>query len=657
VQKKLRVGNHAQTALCRLLHKLSYVNAEAVDKYDDTELCPIAFFALQGKINESEAINAVAAEMKISVIEITKGLSEDIMTLLDQEIFSRISAARWREIRALPVEMKKDRIVIVMANPFDHETKSSLEFALGRSVEIAIAREQEIITVLTTKDTANTVFNLDSILVEAGGEFTAERATEEGVSEVDISAPPIVRLVNKIFAEAIYHSASDIHINPEKDHLAVRIRVDGLLRILFTVPKKLKNPIISRIKLLCDMDIAERRRPQDGRLRVNSGYGKKDLRVSTLPTAHGETIVARILSSDMGRMTFESLGMDDKTEKMLKRALLGSSKVVLISGPTGSGKTSTLYAGLMHLKDGERNLVTIEDPVEYRIDGINQMQTNARIGLGFAQGLRAILRQDPDVIMVGEIRDGETAQVAMQVAQTGHLVLSSIHTNSASAAITRLRDLGIPSYLIASSIGMVVAQRLVRRLCPHCSVELSGKDLERCRELGLNPAGKRKASGCRECSDTGYKGRVAVYSCLQVSDVVREAIRQDKSEPVIERLARASGFISLEESGLEIYARGLTSISELERVLGSFDSVVEKRYSERSAGFALEAPTPSSAISSAGTVANENGRLVIEGDQASQKALNEWLSSASIEESEDTLPIPEVPDALKKIKVRVVADN
>jgi Tfp pilus assembly pilus retraction ATPase PilT/CheY-like chemotaxis protein len=309
------------------------------------------------------------------------------------------------------------------------------------------------------------------------------------------------------------------------------------------------------------------------------------LRVSVLPTVHGENVVARILSSDQSFASFDSLGIPKEVERRFRRVLSGSSRVILVTGPTGSGKTSTLYAGLLHLNDGKNNIITIEDPIEYRIQGINQIQVNPKTGMTFAETLRSVLRQDPDVVMVGEIRDKETASIAMQVAQTGHLVLSTLHTNTAPAAITRLRDLGVASYLIASSVGSVVAQRLVRRLC-ECAVPVSGEIGKRCGELQIESAQLKMACGCDKCGNTGYKGRVGIFSFFEVSEEIAEAIRQEKSEVEIANLARAFGYLTLEESGLDLVKQGVTTIDELERVLGSLES-----YAKNSAQTAGTRPT------------------------------------------------------------------
>ncbi|MBN8548992.1 MAG: Flp pilus assembly complex ATPase component TadA [Deltaproteobacteria bacterium] len=578
--KELAVSSHAQRALIKLLVKNGLLEPKDIEQFPDNDSCPISYFARRGRFNESEAIKAVAKALGIPITTVDKHNLARIVHTLEHPLFAKFAASRWRELRAVPVDMGDAYVVVAMANPLDHDAKSALEFDLGREVRISIAQEDQIQALLADKMNASALFDLDSLMGEKKNEedqkITDIQKQESSIFQGDASSAPIVRLVNKIFSDAVQHGASDIHLTPDKDKVAVRIRVDGIIQHLFDIPQQAHAAVLTRIKLLCGMDIAERRKPQDGRLRIKTALGAKDLRVSVLPTVHGENVVARILSSDLTLSSFSSLGVPADVEKHLLRNLSGSSKVILVTGPTGSGKTSTLYAGLLHLHDGKNNIITIEDPIEYRIQGVNQIQVNPKIGMTFAETLRSVLRQDPDVVMVGEIRDKETASTAMQVAQTGHLVLSTLHTNSAPAAITRLRDLGIPSYLIASSVGSVVAQRLVRRLCD-CCVPAEGPVLERCKELGLPTDQVKQAKGCDQCAHSGFKGRVGIFSFLDFSEPIIEAIRQDASEAEIARLARESGYRTLEESGLAFVQQGVTSIDELERTLGVIDLESMKR--------------------------------------------------------------------------------
>ncbi len=578
--KDFSVSQDAQLALVKLLFKLDLIGAaQATTPFTSTDQCPISYFAAQGCFDEDDAVRIVADKLHIPICIIDKELASSVNKLLEHTLLTPISIERWQKIHAIPIEVDEKTVVIAMANPLDQHALKALRFDLGCTIKEAIAKESDILDILGRKVATSQVFDLDS-LIDKDGILPAEPTDdalsrlESNVADNDVAAPPVVRLVNRIFSASIQADASDIHVNPEKDCLAIRIRVDGMLQPLFSVPAQVRNATISRIKLLAGMDIAEKRKPQDGRLRIKTSFGIKDLRVSTVPTIYGENVVIRILSSDLTRITFDNLGIPAKVQEMMKRSLTGSSRVFLVTGPTGSGKTSTLYGCLLMHRDGTSNIVTIEDPIEYRIQGINQIQVNNKIGVTFAEGLRSVLRQDPDVIMVGEIRDYDTCSIAMQAAQTGHLVLSTLHTNSAAAAVTRMRDLGIPSYLIASSLGSVVAQRLMRRLCPVCSTPFDSSEIAaRFPDFHIDPSKTRKAVGCNECCNTGYKGRAGLFSFLEITDPVREAIRLDLSEQEIESRAKESGFRSLLEEAVDLLNSGSTTIEEVERVMGSLENL------------------------------------------------------------------------------------
>jgi type II secretory ATPase GspE/PulE/Tfp pilus assembly ATPase PilB-like protein len=476
--KELAVSSSAQSALLRLMVKVELISTHQSEQFKESDACPLAFFSRQGLFNEAEALTQVAAKLKIPQVIFDKNQLAQSVHCLENPIVQPVPLGRWRSLRSVPLEFGEKSIVIAMANPLDHEAKGSLEFTLGRAVHVRLASEEQILGVLSAKVNDSAVFDLDSLggmnseptQAEASLDRNSFGGQEASIYQGEASSAPIVRLVNKIFSDAVQLGASDVHVTPEKDKLVVKARVDGVMQNILEVPAVAKRGVTSRIKLLCGMDIAEHRKPQDGRLRIKTAAGPRDLRISTVPAAHGENIVARILTSEVSHVSFEQLGMAADIEAQLKQALASSSRVVLVTGPTGSGKTSTLYSSLLHLLDGTCNIITIEDPIEYRLAGLTQIQVNSKIGMNFAESLRAVLRQDPDVVMVGEIRDTETASVAMQVAQTGHLVLSTLHTNTAAAAVTRLRDLGVAPYLIASSLGAVLAQRLVRKpLTPWCS--------------------------------------------------------------------------------------------------------------------------------------------------------------------------------------------
>lgn len=563
------VSKASQAALTKLLIKLNLLPKECNAEFRDYS--PIAHFAQAGQLDEAMAIKLVAEHLGISEINPDKDCAKQTAELLASSPLSNISLDRWRNARALPIALKADKLIVAFANPLDHEAKLAFEFDLGLSLELAICCERKIISTLnaTLKSTSNLELDDSSQTKENSNvEPTSSQAFESNVFSGDLSAAPVVRLCNQLLSDSVETGASDIHVEPERDRAIVRVRVDGMMRNLMTVPGAMQSAVISRLKLLAGMDITEKRRPQDGRLRVNTAAGAKDLRLSTVPTVFGENLVIRILSTEIARVSFKSSGMPPQIEERFERSLRGSSRVVLVTGPTGSGKTSTLYAGLSTLHDGSSTIVTIEDPIEYRISGISQIQVHNKIGMGFAEGLRSVLRQDPDIIMVGEIRDLETAEIAMKAAQTGHLVLSTLHANTAPASITRLKDLGVAPYLIASSVSTILAQRLIRTVCRKCLQPSSGDVHKRIEKLGIDTTLTVQAAGCDECGGSGYKGRTGIFSMLEINAGLRNLIREDAGEDAIAQAAHVSGYRSLFEAGLELVMSGQTTLAELERIIG-----------------------------------------------------------------------------------------
>ncbi len=375
---------------------------------------------------------------------------------------------------------------------------------------------------------------------------------------------PIIKLLNAILTEAIRENASDIHIEPFENQLRIRFRVDGVLHTVLSPKQGLAPMLVSRIKVMARLDIAEKRLPQDGRMALKLGGRAIDLRVSTIPSSFGERVVLRILDKGADRLMLSDLGMPASMEAGVQKALSKSHGIFLVTGPTGSGKTTTLYAGLGLLNDTQRNIMTIEDPVEYNIDGINQTQVNMKADMSFARGLRAILRQDPDVVMIGEIRDQETANIAVQASLTGHLVLSTLHTNTAVGAITRLRDMGIEPFLLSSSLVGVLSQRLVRCLCPHCR-EAYEADSAECKVLNVDQAKIYRPIGCPQCKQTGYQGRMGLYELILINDQVRSMINDEAAEMDIEKVLREQSR-PLHESGYKAVLDGRTSLQEVLRV-------------------------------------------------------------------------------------------
>ena len=378
---------------------------------------------------------------------------------------------------------------------------------------------------------------------------------------------PIIRLINAILTEAVKTNASDIHIETFEKQLVVRFRVDGVLREIVQPKRALAPLLISRIKVMSKLDIAEKRIPQDGRISLRVGGREVDIRVSTMPSANGERIVLRLLDKQAGRLKLESLGMSERDLKTLRTLVARPHGIILVTGPTGSGKTTTLYAGLSEINDKSRNILTVEDPIEYSLPGIGQTQVNTKVDMTFSRGLRAILRQDPDVVMIGEIRDVETAEIAVQASLTGHLVLSTLHTNSAVGSITRLIDMGVEPFLISSSMVGIIAQRLVRVLCPSCR-EPYKPDKEACDFLGqpvANPPTVYRANGCTECNHLGYRGRMGIYEVIDIDDKLRSLIHEKSGEMELEAYARQCG-PSIHEDGVAKVLAGVTSVEEVLRV-------------------------------------------------------------------------------------------
>lgn len=474
----------------------------------------------------------------------------------------RLSPRFLREKQVLPLGETADGVLLAMADPLDPFVRSGVELAVGRPVIPLVAIPAE----------------LEAALQALHREAEGDKAPD-GVTSIDAEAPddverlrniaseaPVIRLVNQLIARAVDQRASDIHIEPFEARLRVRYRIDGVLQEQESPPKRLASAIASRIKIMARLDIAERRLPQDGRLKLVVRGKEIDFRVATVPTLHGEAVVLRILDWSSVRLDFEALGFEGEPLHRFLAQLDRPNGIVLVTGPTGSGKTTTLYAALSRLNKAERKILTVEDPVEYQLEGINQIQVKPDIGLDFAQVLRSFLRHDPDVMMVGEIRDLETAQVATQAALTGHLVLSTLHTNGAAASVSRLLDIGLADYLVVSSLAAVVAQRLVRVLCPHCREPYTAPP-ELAARLGL-PAGStlHRPRGCPACQNSGYTGRTGVYEVLVMDDAIRSAVLSRTDAAALHRAAVAAGMRTLFEDGARKVAQGITTPEEIWRV-------------------------------------------------------------------------------------------
>jgi general secretion pathway protein E len=449
-----------------------------------------------------------------------------------------------------------------------------VELTLGRPAVREVAAFNEIETLL--RDSADGAESEVSVAEAAAADLSRGGEDDDLDNLRDMaSGAPVVRTVNELFERAVELRATDIHIEPFRGQLQVRLRVDGLLRVIASPPATMMRAIISRVKILAGLNIAERRLPQDGRARVRVGHVELDLRVATMPTAHGEAAILRVLERNQRLLDFTRLGLGDRDRKVLEQHLDVPHGLIIVTGPTGSGKTTTLASALSRLNSPIRKILTIEDPIEYEINGVNQTQVKPAIGLTFASAMRAFLRQDPDVIMVGEMRDSETAKIGIQASLTGHLVLSTLHTNTASASITRMMDMGVEPFLLASTLRCIVGQRLVRVLCPDCRrmAPLSASTMSRdprFNSIGLN-AGDLvgEAVGCDRCANTGYRGRLGVYEILEVTEQVSRMIGKQVDDRSIERQARDEGMTTMIEDGVAKCRAGLTSVEEILRVIAS----------------------------------------------------------------------------------------
>lgn len=535
--------------------------SEAASERFDTVLVKL------GLLSEADLCGAYAVYCGLKVVG-----SSDIPP--QPVLAERLKLPFLKASRSLPLSVSDGLLLLATVDPFDEETHRAIAYMLGGRIELAVIAPADI------EKAFRKLYQDVSIPSTAGEQWTVSVGTADG-NEMDVerlrdiaNEAPIIRLVNQIIAGAVERGASDIHIEPARDTVLVRFRLDGLLRQERVVPSTFKAALTTRIKIMAQLDIAERRLPQDGRIKTAVRGSEIDVRVSTLPTAFGESLVLRILDRTRVELDFAKLGLDEHIQAGLRQLMSLPSGIILVTGPTGSGKTTTLYTALNELNRPEQKLFTVEDPIEYQLAGINQIQVQPQIGLDFPAALRSILRQDPDIIMVGEIRDLETARIAVQASLTGHLVFSTLHTNSAIAAITRLMDIGIERYLLASTITGVMAQRLVRRLCPHCARPATYRAEAGSRlkwpvpeGLAIDWSRAREAIGCDACHGTGYLGRTSIAELLVIDDDMRDAVgrRSDDRRTMI-ALARHAGFHTLYEAGLIKVSQGETTIEEVLRV-------------------------------------------------------------------------------------------
>jgi type IV pilus assembly protein PilB len=493
---------------------------------------------------------------------------------IDAEAAKVIPLSVLERVCAIPFAVVGGTLQIAITDPHNVRGLDELRLATRHAVEFHVAAKTDVLAEIRRISRASEALN--AVLIEdAVAEATADEEVDDLEIDDGISDAPIVRLVNSIIFQAAEDGASDIHFEPQEGALVVRFRVDGVLRIAQRIPTQLSAGVTTRLKVLAKLDIAERRRPQDGRISLNAAAAGRllDVRVATLPTVDGESVAMRLLDKSRSAPTLAELGLSEEMRAQLSSIVSRPTGALLVTGPTGSGKSTTLYAALAEINRPEVNVITVEDPVEYRLDGINQVQINLRAGLTFASALRSILRSDPDVVMVGEIRDGETAKISIEAALTGHLVLSTLHTNDAPGALTRLNEMGVEPFITGAAVSAVLAQRLARKLCPHCAEpytpsreELLGLriDPEAASDLGDVVFHRRR--GCARCSETGYRGRIGIFQLLEVTERLEHLASEKASREEIERAAAAEGMRSLWDDGVAKIAAGLTSAEELARV-------------------------------------------------------------------------------------------
>ena len=526
-----------------------------------------------GIITEQQLIEALQMQLGIEFVDLTK---INIPTELAQVVPKNIA----KQYTVVPIRVVKDELYLAMSDPLNFYAIEEVRKAVRRKVVPVLATKDAIehsIQILYGNEGAARA--IEEMRREAGAAETAPEADTAFISnqlgDDSVSSAPTIRLVNSIIERAVIERASDIHLEPHETELLVRMRIDGIMQDILTVPRDLQNSVLSRIKIMAGLNIAERRVPQDGRFNVRVKDKNIDLRISTLPTVYGEKIVARLLDKSGGRIALEAIGLTEEGLAAIKNLLKYRNGVILVVGPTGSGKTTTMYSMIHEINTRDVNLVTLEDPVEYNIEGVNQVQINEKVGLTFASGLRSILRQDPDIIAVGEIRDGETADIAMRAAITGHVVLSTIHTNDAVGTIERLEDIGVEPYLVASAMRGMVSQRLLRKICPNCkqaytATEEELRDLDIPDEVGLT---LYRGKGCPNCFNTGFRGRTAVVEVMTLNSKLRRLIADGAPRAAIEDELHkpGSGFVSLRESAINLARQGVTTAGEILRVVNDDD--------------------------------------------------------------------------------------
>ena len=527
-------------------------------------------FVDRGWVTEAQIARSLARQLGAPFVDLaTRSIAPELTALLPE--------ARARRLRALPLEETRGGVRVAMADPSDLMAYDELARLLKREVEIAVVAESQLLAAIDRS------YRSGNAIAGLAQELTTELTTVEGevgnllgMNQVAAEDAPVVRLLATVFEEALKTRASDIHVEPQEKALRIRFRIDGVLHVKTEADAKIAGAVALRLKLMSGLDIAEKRLPQDGRFHVKLKAGAVDVRISTMPTQYGESVVMRLLNQSGGLLSLERLNLPPEMAAALQRALARPSGMILVTGPTGSGKTTTLYASLNALNDTARKIITVEDPVEYRLPGLNQVQVMDKIELGFDRVLRAALRQDPDVILVGEMRDHKTAETGMRAAMTGHLVLSTLHTNDAQSTPLRLVDMGVARYMVALSLQLVIAQRLVRVLCPHCA-EDHVPDAREAEWLALELGGDlavhrfRASRGCGECNHTGYSGRTGVYEFLEMRGPLVDALAHGEPSIFVRAAREQMGGATLRRDAVRLAALGRTTIDEAMRVSSQVD--------------------------------------------------------------------------------------
>ncbi|MCA8994565.1 MAG: Flp pilus assembly complex ATPase component TadA [Planctomycetaceae bacterium] len=563
----------AQRKLGQILVDLGYLTEDQLwDVLEEQKQSPGEVIGQVAKrmdlVTEAQITEALAEQFGMPVVNLAE-------TAIPPKVLELVPETMASVYKIMPISLKDNILTVAMADPQNLAALDDLRNFLGFEVRGAVSSLPEVEEAIgrfyaTRQDDMEGLMDqLENIETGTKSLSSAMGPIELGADDEITNSHPIRKLLNMVMLLAIKDQASDIHFEPFEEEFKIRVRADGVLYEMVPPPRHLAAAIVSRIKVMANLDIAERRLPQDGRIELNVGGNSVDLRVSVLPTMHGEAVVMRVLDRTVVQLSLDKIGMDPHILSRFREIIHRPNGIVLVTGPTGSGKTTTLYSALNELNDIETKIITTEDPIEYDIDGLIQVPINSDIDVTFAAALRAILRHDPDKILVGEIRDYETAEIAVQSALTGHLVFSTLHTNDAPTAVTRLRDMGVPPFLITATVEAVQAQRLVRRICVECRTEFEPSD-ELLMELQLPIEQARRykfyyGKGCQRCNNAGYKGRTGIYELMEINDDIRDMVSSDASVDEMRNLARSQGMTTLRESGLKLIFDGLTTIDEVVR--------------------------------------------------------------------------------------------